>query len=143
MRGKMWFAVLLVLASALLVAVTGCGRTKAVGGEPARDLTLEEGDSGRTVTLPKGGVVRVRLQTTPGTGFSWVESGRDDGVLERTGDEVAQESGAPKTVGGSVSETLTYKAVAAGRTQVKLEYRRVWEKDVPAEKTFEIAVSVE
>lgn len=37
---------------------------------------------------------------------------------------------------------LTFRALAPGRTELRLAYRRPWEKDAPPGKTFRVEVVI-
>jgi inhibitor of cysteine peptidase len=99
-----------------------------------------EKDSGKTVELRVGDTLIADLPGNPSTGYSWETVSVDGSILQRSGESVfipdSNMTGAP----GKIS--LRFKASGAGKTALKLAYRRVWEKEVPPLKTFELNVEV-
>jgi inhibitor of cysteine peptidase len=117
------------------VLFTGCSRECSMGSKK-----VIEKDSGKTVELRIGNTLVVDLPGNPSTGYSWETVSVDGSILQSSGNDAfvpdSNMIGAP----GKVS--LRFKAMAAGKTALKLAYRRVWEKEVPPLKTFELNVEV-
>ncbi len=129
--------VLALIAAAVLAAgpLTGCCRECSMGSKK-----VIEKDSGKTVELRVGDTLIADLPGNPSTGYSWETVSVDGSILQRSGESVfipdSNMTGAP----GKIS--LRFKASGAGKTALKLAYRRVWEKEVPPLKTFELNVEV-
>jgi inhibitor of cysteine peptidase len=108
-----------------------------------KSLTLTEADEGRTVTIAKGQNVVVKLQSNPSTGYRWqvVATDRTFGYPAST--RFVKNGDA---AGASGVERMTWKTSGplpmTGTHQVKLEYRRPWEKDSSPAKTFTFSVSI-
>lgn len=117
------------------VLFTGCSRECSMGSKK-----VIEKDSGKTVELRIGNTLVVDLPGNPSTGYSWETVSVDGSILQSSGNDAfvpdSNMIGAP----GKVS--LRFKAMAAGKTALKLAYRRVWEKEVPPLKAFELNVEV-
>jgi inhibitor of cysteine peptidase len=115
-----------------LLLVAGC----SLAGSTA----LGEADDGTAVTVGVGDTVTVRLPSNVTTGFKWVVV--DPGPLARSGEAVYEAPDAPGAVGAGGNETFTFRAGSAGTGDLTLEYRRPWERDVPAEKTWAVEMTV-
>lgn len=120
-------------AVAAVVSVTACSGPQAV--------VLGEVDAGRTVEMAVGQRLAVRLPSNATTGFQWVVA--DEGPLTRIGEPVYEEPQAGDVVGAGGTQVFTFEASAGGTGELRLEYRRTWEKDVPAEDTWDVLVTVE
>jgi len=74
---------------------------------------------------------------------AWVIAEPAPAALESQGDpESLPPAGATPAVGAAGTEVFTFKATAEGTAELKLEYRREFEPDVPAEKTFSVTVEI-
>lgn len=113
------------------------------GGEAPvpTDLTLSGELEDEEITIKKGGTLTCELAGNATTGFEWiVKKPEGDTVLKHlTPDEYEVESG---LIGAGGVQSVRFEAVEAGTTDVLIEYRRRWEKDKPAEKTFSLKVTV-
>lgn len=127
-RGKVTLAAIVVM----LMALSAC-----VGAE-AR--ALEEKDSGSKLELSVGEEVTVRLPSNVTTGFSWELV--DAGGLTQVGEPKYEEPQASQSVGAGGTQVFTFTAKRVGSGELLLEYRRPWEKDVPAEKNWRAGVEV-
>lgn len=96
--------------------------------------------NGQTVTLHKDGVLELSIDGNPTTGYNWELSEVDQSILEPAGEPEYDSDSA--LIGSGGTYTFTFKAVAAGTTNLKLIYYRSFEKDVPPVETFEITVEV-
>ncbi len=86
-------------------------------------------------------IFTLTLEANPSTGFSWqLVKISDQTVLEFVKKEYL--ATASNLVGVPGKEVWTFKTLAAGQATINLEYRRVWEKDVPAAKTEEFSIFV-
>jgi predicted secreted protein len=89
------------------------------------------------------GVLEVQLPANHTTGYSWVAAPVANPILAMQGKAAYQESAAGGKAGVGGVETWRFKAVKAGTEGLKFEYRRPWEKDVPAAKTVTIQVTAQ
>ena len=68
----------------------------------------------------------------------WDVGSVDRAILQQVGEaEFKADTGA---VGSGGKVTLHFKAAGAGRTVLKLVYRRRWEQNVPPIQTFDVTV---
>ncbi|PKQ37751.1 MAG: hypothetical protein CVT59_05640 [Actinobacteria bacterium HGW-Actinobacteria-1] len=131
MRRQLLIGMFVVTCVALVLA--GCAKQ----GPSA----LSEKDDGSAIEVAAGEQVSVKLPSNPTTGFGWTVA--DAGPLTQVGESTYEASETkPGVVGAGGTEAFTFKAGTAGSGDLKLEYRRAWEKDVPAEKTWTVTVTV-
>jgi inhibitor of cysteine peptidase len=99
------------------------------------------GDDGSTMTAHVGDVVNVVLAGNPSTGYSWhpVITEADTAILEQQGKPEYEADPHEERVGSGGIYTFSFKILAVGEAQLKLEYRRPWEHK-PAAETFSIMV---
>jgi len=98
---------------------------------------FREQDSGRTVDEKIGERFCVELAENGTTGYTWSRPEFDETLLALASDDtVAPTSGA---VGAGGVRRFVFQTRAAGRTQVRLAYRRPWEADSPAAR-FELTI---
>lgn len=125
-----------ILITLLLLAAAGC-RTS---GGYAYDLTIK--DTGRTLDLKSGDVVRIVLKSNPSTGYFWSEDGAPDSdVLRLYTKQFLQQETRKNIVGAPGMQEFIYKAVGSGETGIRLSYKRPWEKTLPAE-TFQLRIII-
>jgi len=105
-------------------------------------VTVREKDNKLELSLPKDGILIVRLGVSPGTGFSWHITHSDRDRLKLLGDPVFEAS-EEATPGLSEQQVFRFKALTAGPSVLKLAYRRGWEKDASPAKTFKIKVKIQ
>ena len=132
LNNKFGFVALLTLIVALTLA-TGC--------TPQQEVKASIDDDGREKQLKKGQTLVVTLEGNPTTGYSWeVAEPLDEQVLRQAGEpEFKAES---EALGAGGVQVLRFEAVNAGKTALKLAYRRSWEKDVEPLETYSIEVVV-
>lgn len=93
------------------------------------------------LVVAKGAPLTIALDANPTTGFQWqLAAPLDEQVITLVG----HTSERPDTtrMGAGRTDVWTFKAVGPGSSTIVLEYRRPWEKDVPAaeRKTFPVVV---
>jgi predicted secreted protein len=143
-------AVVSLVAFPLFACGTSTDDDNAVSGDEAsaedelKSLVLTEADNGRTISVPEGQNVVVKLASNPTTGYEWSIASTDRTFgypyYKRF---LPSESGA---VGSGGVQRMTWKTKGGismvGRHQVKLEYKRPWETNVAAARTFKFTVEV-
>ena len=133
-----------VLITVLLVGMRDVcvGQGGAVNGTaPVKVVTGRQ--TGAPVNLMVGGILEVRLEVNHTTGYSWIVVPVVNPVLLRQGAAKYEEhpSGGKTGVGGV--EVWRFKALKAGKQELQFEYRRPWEKSVPAAKIVTFSVIAE
>lgn len=114
-----------------------------LAGEPAKPAlvkTLTETDNGAAVTLTLKSRLTVRLPARPGTGYSWtLKAGSSLLRLVKS----YMQAPAHLLPGGTETQAFVFTPSAAGTDELKLEYRRPWEKGVAPAKVFRFTATVE
>lgn len=105
-------------------------------------VTVTEKDNKPEVSLPKDGILIVRLGVSPGTGFSWHITHCNRDHLKLLGDPIFKASEEAKP-GLSEQQVFRFKALTAGPSVLKLAYRRLWDKDASPAKMFKIKVKIQ
>lgn len=98
---------------------------------------FREHDSGRTVDEKVGGRFCVELAENGTTGYTWSRPEFKGTVLALESDDTVPP--ASSAVGAGGLRRFVFQVRSAGRTQVRLAYRRPWEADSPASR-FELTV---
>ena len=124
-------------AAALALTFTMTG-TRA---ESMTAITLEKGRR-ETKTVRPGDVIEIRLPAVPGTGYSWQVEGTDAKVVSLAGTRFENRSGEGPRVGAEVDQVITMKANGEGQTEIRLSYRRPWEKSTPTDDIAVLQVTV-
>jgi inhibitor of cysteine peptidase len=102
---------------------------------------LTEADAGSTVELRTGDRLSVRLTGNPTAGYSWELAAVDTHVLSPASEPGFQASSAAIGSGGVFA--FEFEAAASGRTDLRMVYRRPWEKRRRPAQTFAVNVTVE
>lgn len=145
MRSALALAALLALPLAACAADTDDAATTGDDADvkKAQTVTVDEDDSGKTVTMSATGSLVVKLEAKRTAGYSWKVA-----AVDRTfghPEESSEAMGPDGIVGGSTMMIFTWKKNPllrpGGSHKVTLEYKRPWESGPPL-RTFEVTVSV-
>lgn len=117
----------------LAIILGACNSAKTV-------IVLTEKDAGQNVSVVKNDIFKISLDGNPTTGYNWVVSDLDGAILKQLGDPEFKSDSNLMGAGGKI--TLTFQAIAAGKTTLKLEYRQPWDTTTLPEKTYEVNVEV-
>lgn len=143
-------AALFVLSAPLVACTSPAEDDNIASGDEAssedelKSLVLTEADNGRTISVPEGQNVVVKLSSNPSTGYEWVVASTDRTFgypyYKRF---LPADSNGPVGSGGLQRMTWRTKGALSmvGRHEVKLEYKRSWETG-PAARTFKFAVEI-
>jgi inhibitor of cysteine peptidase len=118
-------------------------KTAEQAAEKTAALELTADHDGKTVAVPAGKQIVVRLAGNPTTGFSWkVGKISGEAVQAQGGPAYVADKHRPGIVGSG--GTFVFKLLAAkeGKSTVKLVYLRPWEKDKPPIRTFTATIEV-
>jgi predicted secreted protein len=96
-------------------------------------------DHGTELHFRVGDGLTLRLEASPGTGYSWQVSGYDASMLTQIGNSAYEELRSP-VLGGATHELFHFSIKSPGVSRLELEYRRPWEKPNRATKAFSITV---
>jgi inhibitor of cysteine peptidase len=110
--------------------------------EEKQGMTIvTEHDHGKRIEVAQGGTLVVKLESSPGTGYSWHMAKVNRNLLEPMGEPTLEESKSG-LMGAPAHQVYRFKARDLGSTELELQYVRSWEKDRAPLKTFNIVVRV-
>ena len=107
---------------------------------PRMPLKLSEKDTMGTVQMHTGDTLEIVLRGNPTTGYLWEVSCVDTAILKEVGETAFTPDRKARGSGGKLA--MRFKALAAGKTTLKLIYHRPFEKNTPPIGTFEVTVIV-
>ena len=111
----------------------------------AKKIELGDNDNGGTIHVRPGDTIQIKLRSNPTTGYSWAEvkDKTDAKTLKSEGNEYKVNDHPAGMVGVGGSDYWTFRALAAGTTEIVLGYGRPWEKDKEPARTFKTTVVVD
>ena len=102
-------------------------------------LQIDESFLDRTVSLPVGQVIELRLKENPTTGFRWSIAADGAPACAVVADSFERR---PSPPGAGGEHAWRIKAVRAGTCHLELIYRRPFEPGVPPARSFALDVQV-
>ncbi|MCK4623926.1 MAG: protease inhibitor I42 family protein, partial [Phycisphaerae bacterium] len=120
----------------------------------AAALELDESHNGKTVSAVVGQEIVIRLKGNATTGYSWVVGKIEGDALGQVGKVKYVSDDPPRLVpgrgrrimrhrvGGGGKYVFTFRATKAGTAKLSLEYKRGWEKNKPAARTFTLTLLI-
>ena len=120
-----------ILLFGLFFSLTACAATA---------IKLGESDNGTTINLNTGDKFTLTLPGNPTTGYSWEISEIDSTLIELVG-EPAYETDSNR-IGSGGMFTFTFKALSAGRSNIKLIYHRSFEQGVEPADIYQVTLDV-
>jgi inhibitor of cysteine peptidase len=118
---------------AVLMLASACSEAKQV------NLTMA--DRNKQVEIKAGGMIIIKLDGNPSTGFTWEVKELDNKLFEQVGEATFVNSN-PGLIGSGGTLSLTFKALLPGNSSLTLVYHRPWEIGVSPIDTFTITVHV-
>jgi len=129
----------MVLMISLMIPFWGQSEGRAMGNEAA--VILEKQDDGKEVRIKAGRDFQVRLEGMGGTGYWWYVQPPDGRYVELLSEKT--QARAEGRVGGPVMGIWTFRARAAGATEIRMDYYRAWEGIERAAERFRVKVIIE
>jgi inhibitor of cysteine peptidase len=111
-----------------------------MGSKKMSGVTLTEADNGKSIAVPLGEKVILRLNETPSTGFRWAVDTGDNEIIELHGSDYIQAPGS--AVGGGGQHVFVFEAKRSGSVRLLLKLRREWEGDKSIAARFEVTIHV-
>ena len=102
-------------------------------------LTIDQSYDRRSVDLPVGQVLELRLPENPTTGFSWSFESNGGPACAVVNDQFVGSGTRP---GRGGQHAWQIRGVQVGACQFSLAYRRPWEAGVPSAQVFHVQVNV-
>ena len=140
-------AILLTAVAVFVVALFFVACSKSKNEAPSNPTSgkfvdVDEENNGSTIQVLPGETIRVKLRSTPSTGFSWELGPIEEGMFETSGEsEFEADPHREGEAGYGGCEIWTFKAEQSGETEISLFYARSWEDKEPA-KTFKLHVVI-
>ena len=134
--------IVLGLGVALLLGMAGTvaraeGPAEKKAAPKDAPLELSAADDGKTATVAKGKDIIVRLAGNRTTGYGWTVGEISGEAVTAQGDPAYVPTPHPQgMVGTGGTFVFTLQAVKPGKSTVKLEYVRPWEKGKRARADF-------
>jgi len=128
------------MLKAAALALVSIGAIPALGWAEAA-LRLGAKDHGRAVTVRLGAEFTLALRQNVTTGHSWQVVSHGEPAVEQVGEGAFVADSSLHGAGGTV--TFRFRAVAAGRGEIRLVYRRPWEKETKPADEFSATIVVE
>lgn len=142
-----WLTVVRVIFLGALVA--GCAR--GVQAEPEEthrgDSALDSGtdvlDGHDVRNVAVGDEFELRLDANATTGCSWQVTALDESLVELLSDEYVEGPNAEGRLGAGGQAVLRFRALAPGRTVIRLAYGHAWEMEQATYANYELDVIVQ
>jgi inhibitor of cysteine peptidase len=134
-KGTAWAIAGLLVAGIVVALLLGW---RPWGADGVHEL--DAGDDGTVVEVEVGEEVVVSLEGNATTGYSWQVTAVDSAVLALKGDPDYESSSNADGAGGTY--TFHFDALAAGETEVVLQYFPTWEQPSATAGSFTFTVVV-
>ena len=100
---------------------------------------FDESFNGKTINLPVGQAIEIRLQENPTTGFRWLLKSSDLAVCAMTSDTFEEKPGPP---GHGGEHSWIFEAVRSGECAIEFRYQRPWTDPTQPGRVFQIYIHV-
>ena len=104
------------------------------------NITLTEADKGKTIDVPQGTEVLIRLKENPTTGYRWAIDQNDDTVLPLQSSNFSSTPGAAVGAGGT--RIFTFTAKQPGTAHLQLKLWREWLGDSSITERYDVTIQV-
>jgi inhibitor of cysteine peptidase len=106
----------------------------------ASTVTLTDQDNGKDIDLAPDQTLVVKLASNPSTGYKWTVEG--DPAPLKLQKQTYRKGTKSSAMGAPGMEVFQFSAGSSGIANLKLNYHRSWEYNVPPVKTFSLRVNV-
>jgi inhibitor of cysteine peptidase len=124
---------LVVVLAGMLVSAAGCSSSR---------IAVTSADNGKELNLKVGQQIVVVLEGNPTTGYTWEALDLDASMIQQVGSTEFKSSNTG-LVGAGGTQTLVFKTLKAGTTNLTLIYHRPWETAVKPLQSFEMKIIVQ
>lgn len=105
-----------------------------------RLIAVNESNNGQEYSLSPGSTLNLVLDSNPTTGYRWIAA-YDDEMLALVGKDYQTNNQSSNLVGEGGRDLWRFKALKAGKSEIKMTYARPWESVQPL-KTFTLTVII-
>lgn len=109
--------------------------------EPTCKVVTEK-DNATKITIARGTVLVVKLPVNAGTAFAWPVSKNNEKVLEPLGKPTTETPQGGTKPGSPTLIVTKFEAIAKGSSELKMLFKRPFEAEKDARKTFSLSVTV-
>ncbi len=106
------------------------------------EITLTMNDSGKTISVSKGSMVKIELVSNRSTGNVWRQIDYDKNIIEQAGEAVYQKN-KNGLIGSAGKVIYVFKALKKGKTRLRMEYGSLGDKSKAPLKTFSLNIVVQ
>jgi len=125
------------------VVVEAADAAPLTAATDTKEFALGDGDSGKSLELHVGDMVKLVLATNPTTGFSWTKVDKvDSSILKLEKNDYRQNANPGRMVGVGGKTTIVYRAVKPGTAKIDLTYMQPWEPDSEFNTNYTVTVKV-
>lgn len=106
-----------------------------------KEMLLTYKDSGKTITLAKGQMLKIQLPANASTGNIWRNTIYNDSIISRIGkpNYMLSDDG---SVGATGTLTLRFRAINTGSSKLFMEYGSRFDINKPILKEFSLDINV-
>ena len=121
-----------------------CSCVQATMQDIPDEITVKEKENKGQVEVALGGVLILKLEANPGTGYSWQIVKNDDALLKQMGESIFEpiSDKGEKRMGAPAYQTFRFNAQSSGTDIIEMHYSRKWEKNTRPLKKFSMTVHV-
>jgi inhibitor of cysteine peptidase len=125
----------------VVIAIFALSTACIASGAQANSLVITKADDGKEITVPKGGLMEVRLKQSGGTGYLWQIVDPDETRMKVLGSADIPLN-QDKIVGAPLVRTWKIQAVESGQTELKFLLYRSWEGIGSAVDRFHVKILI-
>jgi inhibitor of cysteine peptidase len=126
-----------------VLAAAGSFAAPAMGcGEDEMAVFMMSEKDETCIQVAAGKPFAIRFPSSPGTGYSWGFAAEPDRKLLEFSAEKIEEPESMR-LGGSEIVVWTFRALAAGATEIAMKYARPWEKEEAPARTHVFKVKIQ
>lgn len=116
------------LITILLLTAIACQSNIKQFSSPAEEIDIKNGEQFSVV-----------LESNPTTGYQW-SAQYDKEIIKLIDDKYEPLNKNQQIVGAPGKQMFVFKALKKGKTELKFEYARTWEKDSIDSKAFRVTI---
>jgi inhibitor of cysteine peptidase len=133
------------IISILFIFALVCPAAHSIMHDEPDNIIITEKNSGGKLQMAPGGILILKLEAIPGTGYAWQVVRNNPNLLKLLGESVFEPivgDTKKEILGAPEYQVFRFKAQRSGTNILELSYKREWEKEVAPLKTFRITVQI-